>query len=72
MLTPPRKGQRGTYYSPVEKREIGFTVLRVEGPYCYVLYDEVSDKLPAPSMFIWRFKDGPNLFHHWPGKEEAA
>jgi hypothetical protein len=58
----PRVGSRGSYqFSP--DSIIGFTVTEIEGNLCYCDYDN-GRKGP----FIWRFKDGLNNLHDWPGK----
>jgi hypothetical protein len=56
--TPPRKGQRITY----KGAEVG-TAERLDGNLCYVKYDDGST-----NPFIWRFHDGLNAMHDWPGK----
>jgi hypothetical protein len=66
-MTTPRNGTRGTYDTGNTRDE--FTVIRVEGNLCWAAYD----KHPGdPQPFIWRFREGLNKFHHWPGKEISA
>ena len=57
----PRIGQPITY-----RGEIVGTVTRVEGNLCWRSYPD-GESLP----FIWRFKDGLNTLHDWPGKEST-
>lgn len=54
----PRVGDEIRYKGERQGR-----VLRVEGNLCWVAYDDGSE--PAP--FIWRFRDGLNALHDWPG-----
>jgi hypothetical protein len=62
-MNAPRKGSIGTYDSGTKQDQ--FTVVSVEGNLCWAIY--ASD--PATTLpFIWRFKDGLNIFHHWDGK----
>lgn len=58
----PRKGQRITY----QGREVG-TVDHVDGNLCWVKYDDGT-----ANPFIWRFRDGLNALHDWPGKVGGA
>lgn len=64
-MSAPRKGSRGTYDTGEYKDQ--FTVIGTEGPICWVRYDKSPD---IGSCFIWRFKDGLNKFHDWPGKTD--
>lgn len=54
----PRKGSRITY----KGREVG-TVDHLDGNLCWVNYDDGTR-----NPFIWRFRDGLNAMHDWPGK----
>ena len=67
-MAAPRKGTRGAYQS-LSGEGVGFSVSSVEGNLCYAVYDTAPDEKPAP--FIWRFDDGLNSLHDWPGKGEA-
>lgn len=42
------------------------TVTSVEGNLCWRTYPD-GERLP----FIWRFRDGLNMLHSWPGKDES-
>lgn len=64
-MDAPRKGHRGVYQTASSNAPVGFTVIGTEGNICWVKYDHSPD---VPSCFIWRFHDGPNQFHDWPGK----
>lgn len=55
----PRIGDPITY----EGNVVG-TVTKVEGNLCWRTYPD-GERLP----FIWRFHDGLNALHSWPGKE---
>lgn len=57
-VVAPRKGQRITY----KGREVG-TVDHLDGNLCWVRYDDGTT-----NPFIWRFRDGLNALHDWPGK----
>lgn len=57
----PRVGDQITYRGVVVGR-----VTRVEGNLCWRTYPD-GESLP----FIWRFKDGLNNLHSWPGKDET-
>lgn len=61
----PRKGGVGTYQVRPTDKPLTFTVIRVEGNICHCHYHGDA----APSLFIWRFKDGLSQFHHWLGKD---
>lgn len=54
----PRKDQTITYRGTA----VG-TVARVEENLCWV-----RDATGVTEPFIWRFKDGLNALHEWPGK----
>jgi hypothetical protein len=57
----PRVGDTVTYQGePVGK------VTRVEGNLCWRSYPD-GESLP----FIWRFRDGLNTMHDWPGKPKG-
>lgn len=58
----PRVGTRGTYQS-MHGNVVGFTVKSIEGNLCYADYDNGTR-----GPFIWRFSDGLNALHDWPGK----
>lgn len=63
-MTAPKKGDPITY-----RGELVGTVSSVNGNLCHV--DPLpahADKYPDNAPFIWRFKDGPNKLHDWPGK----
>jgi len=68
-VTAPKKGTRGTYQS-MHGGIVGFVVSSVDGNLCYAVYATAPDAKPAP--FIWRFRDGLNDLHDWPGKPVAA
>lgn len=67
----PRKNQRGVYRSPIEKRNVPFTVIGTDSDnittatYHYPWGDRVG-------TFICQFAEGPNVYHDWPGKEMAV
>lgn len=61
-MCAPRKGSTGAYLS-MHGNTVGFTVLEVEGNLCWAEYDNGSK-----GPFIWRFRDGLNNLHDWPGK----
>lgn len=48
-------------------RRVG-VVAAVEGNLCWTRYDGKDDSQP----FIWRFWDGLNKLHSWPGKPEVT
>lgn len=54
----PRVGDPVTYEGAVVGK-----VLRLEGNLCWCDYAE-----HGPLPFIWRFSDGLNALHDWPGK----
>jgi len=60
-MNSPRPGDRITY----KGHETG-TVIRTEGNLCWMSFDSGADSAP----FIWRFKDGLNTLHDWPGKHD--
>lgn len=64
----PRKGDRGVY-TRTDGSTVGFTVRGVEGNLCYAAYDHYPEGESGP--FIWRFHDGLNALHDWPGKAEG-
>jgi hypothetical protein len=71
-LRPPKVGTKGVYRpltlrGPSDGRAMEFTVNRVEGNLCYCTY-HLPD-FDQDSVFIWWFKDGPNILHDWEGKE---
>lgn len=57
----PRVGDPITYEGAV----VGL-VTKVEGNLCWRTYPD-GERLP----FIWRFHDGLNPLHSWPGKDES-
>ena len=61
----PRSGAKGIYREP-GRPDLPFRVVRVEGDLCYARYGDDEEAQP----FIWRFKDGFNKLHSWPGKPE--
>lgn len=65
-MSAPRVGTRGVYRQDGVGPEIGFDVVGVEGNLCFAKYDHRPDDKPLP--FIWRFVEGPNRYHDWPGK----
>lgn len=66
-MNAPKAGMRGTYLS-IDGYTVGFTVSSVDGNLCWSTYDN-SPEITQP--FIWRFKDGLNTRHEWPGKGAA-
>ena len=65
----PHKGDRGSCIM-LNGETVGFTVSSVEDNLCYAIYDNSPDEKAGP--FIWRFKDGLNIFHTWPSKADSA
>ena len=63
----PRAGTRGEYRAGDDA--FGFEVVRVEDSLCWARYDTDSSIVQP---FIWRFKDGLNCYHDWPGKAPSA
>ena len=62
-FTPPRSGDTITY-TRRDGTKATATALRVEDNLCWADYGEHGGIAP----FIWRFKDGLNTVHEWPGK----
>lgn len=62
-MSKPREGDLITYRSP-QHGVVRGVVSRVEGNLCWTKYEIYPDVQP----FIWRFKDGLNTLHDWPGK----
>lgn len=58
----PRKGDRITYSGS----DYGL-VTHVDGNLCWSLHP--GDEKAQP--FIWRFRDGLNSLHDWPGKDKT-
>ena len=66
----PRVGSRGCYHPPSGYTSAGapiwpadsvwFTVTAVDSALAYRIYDDGTT-----GLFIWRFRDGPNIFHSW-------
>ena len=65
MEIRPKKGTKGTYTAH-DGTQVAFEVVSVEGNLCYAKYE--ND--PAAAPFIWKFKDGLNAMHDWPGKSQ--
>lgn len=61
-MSAPRSGDTITYTKPSGPAILA-KAIRVEGNLCWTDY---GDGEPQP--FIWRFKDGLNTMHSWPGK----
>lgn len=61
----PRKGTKGIYHSH-EHGDVEFVVDHVDGGLCFARY---ANDPEVTQSFIWRFKDGLNSLHDWPGKE---
>jgi hypothetical protein len=68
-MSAPRKGDRGTS-KLLDGQTTGFTVSSVEGNLCFAVYDHQPGEKAQP--FIWRFTDGLNTDHDWPGKAHGS
>lgn len=66
-MSKPKAGTRGVAQS-IDGSNIGFTVKSVDGNLCWAVYDNDPG---VSNPFIWRFRDGLNTMHDWPGKGDA-
>lgn len=62
-MNAPRSGDVITY-TKRDGTTMQATAMRVEGNLCWTYYHDGNDVAP----FIWRFADGLNTLHEWPGK----